>query len=267
VPGYRIGGPVVGCAPRAVRIRQVAIAVRSLEPAVEMLCDVLGLEVAYRDPGVEVFGLENAVLPVGETFLEVLSPIREGTSAGRFLDRRGGDAGYMVIVQTDDLEKDRRRVEELGVRVVWEIALEDAATIHLHPRDVGGALLSLDAMRPSESWRWAGPRWREHVRTERVRGIVGVELEAIHPERLAARWARILSRSSRPGAAGAWRVALEGGALRFVRGRDEGLRGIVLEATDVASILAHARARGLPSDARGITCAGVRLELSGPSVA
>ena len=40
------------------------------------------------------FGLENTLMPVGRNFLEVVAPIQEGTAAGRYLDRRGGNGGY-----------------------------------------------------------------------------------------------------------------------------------------------------------------------------
>ena len=71
-----------------MRLRQVATVARELEPVVDDFRAVLGIEVAYRDPGVAEFGLHNAVMPVGDTFLEVVSPTREHTTAGRFLDRR-----------------------------------------------------------------------------------------------------------------------------------------------------------------------------------
>src|SRR5262245_59780328 len=100
-----------------MHIRQVALVASALEPVVADLCAVFGLEVAFRYPGVAVFGLHNAVMPVGMQFLEVVSPTREDTTAGRFLARRGGDGGYMVILQTDDLAADRRRLATLGVRI------------------------------------------------------------------------------------------------------------------------------------------------------
>src|SRR5215208_3455104 len=52
-------------------------------------CAALPLGEPYGDPGVAYFGLRNAVMPLGDTFVEVVSPIGEGTAAGRFLDRRG----------------------------------------------------------------------------------------------------------------------------------------------------------------------------------
>src|SRR5262245_12954693 len=160
------GGPM--------RLRQVALVARKLGTAVEEIRDVLGIEVGFNDPGVGVFGLENAVFPVGDTFLEVVSPVEEGTTAGRLLDRRGGDGGYMVIIQVDDLARERARMEAIGVRIAWEAHFDDAATVHLHPKDVGGAIVSLDWMKPPESWKWAGPRWKSAVRTDVVAEIVGV---------------------------------------------------------------------------------------------
>ena len=49
-----------------MRLRQIALVARELEPVVADLCAVFDLEVAYRDPGVAEFGLQNAVMPVGE---------------------------------------------------------------------------------------------------------------------------------------------------------------------------------------------------------
>ena len=245
-----------------MRIRQVALVARELEPVVEDLRAVLGLEVAYRDPGVAVFGLQNAVLPVGDGFLEVVSPVEPGTTAGRLLEKRGGDGGYMVIVQTTDLEDAQRRIKALGARMVWSIDLGDAAAIHLHPRDVGSALLSLDEMRPVESWRWAGPDWQAAVRRERVQGIAGVELQCADPEQTAGRWAAVLGIASTSTLADAIELTLEATRIRFVSERDErgeGLVSVLLRATDPQVVLAAARERGLPVAGSVVDLCGVRL--------
>jgi hypothetical protein len=247
-----------------VRLRQIALVARELEPVVADLCAVFDLEVSHRDPGVAEFGLHNAVMPIGDTFLEVVSPVREGTTAGRFLDRRGGDGGYMVILQSDDLAADRRRVEALGIRVVWEIALPDIATIHLHPRDLGGALVSVDQPRPAPAWRWAGPDWEKRMRTDVVRGIVGAELEAADPGALASRWAEVFARASTWDGADVHEIALDGGRLRFVpprARRGEGLAVVDLEAADPDRARRVARERGLSPDGTRIEIAGVRFRL------
>ena len=59
-----------------LRLRQVALLARDLEATVEDLRAVFGIEVGFRDPGVAFFGLANAVFPVGDAFLEIVSPAR-----------------------------------------------------------------------------------------------------------------------------------------------------------------------------------------------
>jgi hypothetical protein len=248
-----------------MRIRQIALVARELEPVVADLCAVFDLEVSLRDPGVAEFGLHNAVMPIGDSFLEVVSPVREGTSAGRFLERRGGDGGYMVILQTDDLAGDRRRAEALRVRVVWQATFTDIATIHLHPRDLGGAIVSLDQPRPPESWRWAGPGWERKMRTGVVKRIVGAELQSSDPAALAARWAAIFGRRDTWDGADVHEIPLEeAGRLRFVLPRDkrgEGLAVVELEATDSDRARRVARERGLSPDGARIEIGGVRFRL------
>ncbi|HZR84696.1 MAG TPA: VOC family protein [Candidatus Binatia bacterium] len=246
-----------------MRLRQLALVARDLDPVVSDLTAVFGIEVAFRDPGVAEFGLRNAVFPVGDSFLEVVSPTRDDATAARYLTRRRGDGGYMAIFQSEDLAAARARMARLGVRIVWEVSFPDIATIHLHPRDVGGAIVSLDEARPPESWRWAGPEWNARVRTDRVREIAGVVLQADDPERLAERWAALLDRPAEA-SGGGFEIPLERGAVRFVAPEDDRGDGIVairLRASDAAAALAAARARGLV-DARGaIAIGGVRFEL------
>ncbi len=81
------------------------------------------------------------------------------TSAGRLIERRGGDCGYMLMFEVDDLRAARQRVAEHGIREVWEVELGDIAEVHLHPADMQGAIVALSAPQPPGSWRWGGPDW------------------------------------------------------------------------------------------------------------
>jgi len=245
-------------------MRQIALIARELAPVVDEIREVFGLEVAYRDPEVAAFGLENAVFPVGNQFLEVVAPVREGTAGGRYLDRRGGDGGYMVILQSAALDEDRRRLAALGVRVVWQMDLDDIRGTHLHPADVGGAILSIDDARPASSWRWAGPGWERHARTEVAETIAGVELAAPDPEALAARWSRVLDRPVKRPGPGRLEITLAPGTLRFVRGaaaRGAHVRGYDVRVRDRPGVLAAARARGLAVEDDALVVAGTHLAL------
>ena len=245
-----------------MRLRQVVIAARDLETTVGHLTAVLGIAVSFRDPGVAEFGLVNAVMPVGDTFLEVVSPVAATAPARRFLDRRGGDGGYMVMLQSDRLDEDRRRLATLGVRVVWQLDLDDIRDTHLHPGDVGGAILALDDARPPAAWHWAGPGWEAQVRTDRVRAITGVQLEAADPEALAARWAEVLDRPATRAGTDRFEIPLAPGTLRFGPGTGAPqVSGYELAVTDRARVLDTARARGLDVSDGSVIIAGTHLRL------
>ena len=87
-----------------IRLRQICFVAEKLAPVVEDLTSIFGLEVCFVDEGVGVFGLENSLFPVGSNFFEVVAPTKDNTAAGRFLRRRNGDGGYMVICQCDSRE-------------------------------------------------------------------------------------------------------------------------------------------------------------------
>jgi hypothetical protein len=171
-----------------LRFRQAVLAARDLDRAVDELRAKLPLGEPYADPGVGLFGLRNAVMPLGDTFVEVVSPIQEGTAAGRFLDRHG-DGAYMAMFQIDDLAGARERAAALGIREVWSIELDDITACHLHPADIGAAIVSLDRPVPPESWRWAGP-WTPHGEAK----TTGLTLSARDPHALGGRWQEVLGR-------------------------------------------------------------------------
>ena len=211
-----------------IRLRQVAFVAADLSPVEADIERHLGLEPCFRDPGVARFGLHNVLYPVGDQLLEVVSPTEAGTTAGRLLAKRDGDGGYMVILQVDDLEPHRRRFAEVGARVVFEAAAGGVTGLHLHPSDVGGAILSVDRTDDWDAWPWAGPDWRDHVRTEVVQRIRAVEVQAHDPEAMAARWSDVLGIT-----AGGTTVPLDEGEVRFVEvldGRGEGVSGLELVA-------------------------------------
>jgi hypothetical protein len=215
-----------------LRLRQVALVARDLAATERELGRALGATVCYRDPQVGVFGLANVLFRVGEQFIEVVSPVQADTTAGRLLDKRGGDSGYMVIVQTDDLDQMRARIAAAQARVVFEAVAAGVTGLHLHPRDVGGAILSIDRSERWEDWPWAGPSWQQHDRAAHAGEILGVVIQANDPAAMARRWSQVLGRAAEDGA-----IALDQGVIRFEPvddDRGEGLSAIELRATGPA---------------------------------
>jgi hypothetical protein len=216
----------------ALRLRQVVLVAPELGPALEEVRDGLGIEPCYHDPGVAEFGLENVLFPIGDQFLEIVAPVEEGTTAGRMLERRGGAGGYMVMVQCDDLDRRRARLAEVGARVIWQGDYPDIRGTHVHPKDIGGAIVSVDEATPWESWRWAGPAWRNHVRTETVIGLRSLTLGAADAEAMAARWAEVLDLPLADGTT----VATDDATIAFAPAgpRGEGLDEVAFAAADRA---------------------------------
>ncbi len=219
------------------RLRQVALVASDCDGVAGELRQAFGWAEPFHDPGVGRFGLTNAVFAAGDTFVEVVAPVQPDTTAGRYLERRGGDGGYMAIFQLPDLTAARRRVADLGVRVVWTADLPDIAGTHLHPRDVPGAIVSLDWADPPQSWRWAGPSWTGRAPEHAPGGVTGLTIEVNDPPAAAQRWAAVLGITAADGGGGGGgdgavvELPGTGQRLRFVpapAGQGEGITEVTI---------------------------------------
>jgi hypothetical protein len=212
------------------RLRQIALVASDLSKAEADVEAALGVQRCFRDPGVGAFGLTNALYPLGDQFLEIVSPHQDGTTAGRLIEKRGGDGGYMVLVQTDDLTSFRQRFESLGVRIVHEAVDAGIVGLHIHPKDIGGAVVSVDQTDEPAEWTWAGPAWRNYQRADVVLSLAAVEIQADDPDAMASRWGEVLGRPVVGG-----ELACDDGVLRFVQaedGRGNGVGGFDVVAAD-----------------------------------
>ena len=240
-------------------IRQIVMVSGLRDPIVNDLCKLFNFEVAFNDPGVAHFGLENAVIPIGTDFLEVVSPVEENTTAGRYLNKRGGDGGYMIIIQVDKFEDSQKLVNEYNIKTVWETDLPKAKAMHLHPKQMGGAILSLDWMEPKESWKWAGPNWEENI-SGPIKGIDGVEIQSDDPELMLNTWLRVLGDVERDHEN---KILLDNTWIKFsqaIDGRGPGISAFSLKAENSNEIIERAQNLGFMVDDK-ITIGGVKFYL------
>ncbi len=227
----------------AVILRQICLVAHHLDPVIQAFGDTLGLKVCFRDPHVGQFGLENALLAVGSQFLEVVAPVTEDAPAQRFLKRRGGDGGYMVICQlTEPREQPalKTRTESLGIRSVLETTIDGHHFLQLHPGDMGGSFLEADwDERNDPEGYWApanGLVWRHYRSPAKVSAIKVVDLAAADPAAVAMTWSRVLDLPMRT-TNGAIEIDLANATLRFVEdpeGTRPGLSGLTLQRADTA---------------------------------
>ena len=254
-----------------IRLRQICLVAEQLAPVVDDLRAVFGLEVCFVDPAVKAFGLENSLFPVGNNFLEVVAPIQDNTAAGRYLTRRNGDGGYMVICQCDSHETQlarKARAAELGVRIALDHEEPGFHVMQLHPADTGGAFFEIDwdaKMEPEGHWAPAGGGgWPAQRRTEIVSAYAGVELQSPDPQSLAERWSSIAELPLGRDAQGRLEMRLENVGVRFVEmgdERGEGLAGLDLKLADRAQLLRRADERGCRVSDNQVVVCGVRFNL------
>ena len=254
-----------------IRLRQICLVAEKLEPVIDDFKAILGVDVCFKDPAVATFGLENSLMPFGSNFVEVVAPIKENTAAGRYLKRRNGDGGYMVICQCDSHETQlgrKARAAALNIRTAWEHEGKSFHGLQLHPADTGGAFFEIDwdaKGEPEGHWEPAGGSgWVSAMHTDTVKYYSAVELQAADPKGLAERWSSIAEIPLRQDANGHFELPLENASVRFVEatdGRGEGLGGIDIVVPDRNRVVQAAERRGRKISGNQINICGVRFNL------
>lgn len=254
--------------PGYLRLRQICLVAPELAPAVDTVETVLGLSVCHRDPHLAEYGLENAIFPVHNRFIEIVAPIRPDTSATRFLDRGRSRGGYIVIFDCHDPEARRKRVETLGVRIANVFDLPEFTGIQLHPRDCRAAMLEFDRSgdgRDVDGAYWpAGPDWQAHVDTSVTERLAGVDMCSDAPRGLAAHWANIIDATTHADGHDYPTIAVDEQTLRFVPGaggQRERFCAVRLEVRDPTAVLARARSAGLVTESSAFAFCGIRWRL------
>ena len=126
------------------KIAHIGIAVRSLDETLPFYRDQLGLEVE------EILelpdrGLRIAMIPCGESILELMEPMSVDSQIGGFLEKRGPGIHH-VCLGVEDIQGRLDSLAEQGGRLVNstpEIGAEGCPVAFIHPRSTGGVLLEL----------------------------------------------------------------------------------------------------------------------------
>jgi hypothetical protein len=250
-----------------MRLRQVCLVAPHLEPVVSDIAAILGLDVCYRDPHVGQYGLENALLPVDATLLEVVAPTKPDTAAGRFIERSGGRGGYMVILSCEDPDERGRFAAGIGVRTANVIDHPPYRGVQLHPRDCRAAMIEFNHTEGSDDdfglYPPAGPAWQDAIRHDVTRALLEVELQSPDHYDLAQHWSNLIGVPLTSARNGDPQIAFPNGCLRFVKGACEAMTGLTFRVNDVAQVLGRARARGRPCADHSFLLGGVTMRVVG----
>jgi len=245
-----------------MRLRQICLVAPQLAPVISDIADIMGLAVCYRDGNVAKYGLENALLPVDTILLEVVAPFKDGTTAGRFIEKTGGRGGYMAIFCCNDPDERGRNANALGVRTANVIDHAPYHGVQLHPRDCRAAFIEFNHTEGSDdslgAYPPAGPDWQKFIRKDVTQALTGVEMQSPDPQGLAAHWGKTIGVALNDDA----ELKLPNANFRFVKGSSEIMSALEFRVADVAGVLHAARAKGLAVAGNEFLLGGVTFRVS-----
>jgi len=127
-----------------MKIDHIGLATRQLEEGLAIWRDALGLPVDATEEITEQ-GVRVAMLPIGDTHVELLEPLNDETAVGRFIAKRGPGIHH-IAVQVDDIKASLADLKSKGARLIDEtprIGAGGCLVAFVHPSTTNGVLLEL----------------------------------------------------------------------------------------------------------------------------
>jgi len=125
-------------------IDHIGVAVEDLDESIAVYRDRLGMREQHRET-VEEFGVEAALLEIGDAHVELLTPIQADSAVARFLEKNGPGMHH-VAYRTADIDAALERMSKAGVRMIDEQArtgIRDSRVAFVHPKSTGGVLTEI----------------------------------------------------------------------------------------------------------------------------
>jgi methylmalonyl-CoA/ethylmalonyl-CoA epimerase len=127
-----------------MKVDHIGIATRELKDATASWCDTLGLIVDSTEEVADQ-GVRVAMLPVGETHIELLEPLNPASPVEKFLQKRGPGVHHIAI-RVADIRAVLAQLKEKGARLIDEtprLGARGCLVAFVHPASVNGVLLEL----------------------------------------------------------------------------------------------------------------------------
>lgn len=125
-------------------IDHIGVAVEDLDESIALYRDRLGMREQHRET-VEEFGVEAALLEIGDAHVELLTPIHSDSAVARFLEKNGPGMHH-VAYRTADIDAALERMSRAGVRMIDEQArtgIRESRVAFVHPKSTGGVLTEI----------------------------------------------------------------------------------------------------------------------------
>ncbi len=127
-----------------MKIDHLGIATKNIDEALKFWQDALGLEQTHTEI-VEEQKVRVAMLPVGETRVELLEPTSPDSPISKFLEKRGSGLHHIAL-EVEDIEAALLKLKSNNMRLIDEtprIGAEGCLIAFVHPAAGGGVLLEL----------------------------------------------------------------------------------------------------------------------------
>ncbi len=131
-------------APLLTEIDHVAVAVFDLDAAIAYYADTFGATVDHRER-VDADGVEEALLKVADSYIQLLTPIRPDSPVAAYLEKRG-EGLHHVGYRVDDCAEALESVKEHGGRVIDQVprpGSRGTTVAFVHPKGALGTLIEL----------------------------------------------------------------------------------------------------------------------------
>ncbi len=130
--------------PLLTEIDHVAIAVNDLEAAIAYYADTYGATVAHRER-VDSDGVEEALLKVADSYIQLLTPTREDSTVAQYLTKKG-EGIHHVGYRVSNCAAALQSVKDHGGRVIDEVprpGSRGTTVAFVHPKGAFGTLIEL----------------------------------------------------------------------------------------------------------------------------
>ena len=127
-----------------MKINHLGIATKGIDDALSFWQDALGLQNVHTEI-VEDQKVRVAMLPIGESRIELLEPTSDDSPISKFLDKRGGGIHH-IAVEVEDIEAALATLKNRGMRLIDEaprVGAEGCLVAFVHPASANGVLLEL----------------------------------------------------------------------------------------------------------------------------
>ena len=127
-----------------MKINHLGIATKGIDEALKFWSDALGLENVHTEI-VEDQKVRVAMLPIGESRIELLEPTSEDSPISKFLAKRGPGIHH-IAVEVDDIAASLAKLKSQGMRLIDEtprLGAEGCLVAFVHPASTNGVLLEL----------------------------------------------------------------------------------------------------------------------------